>query len=106
MNKTLNTDIGGRIFELRRTAQLTREQLAEKAEISIQFLADIESGKKGMSAATLYKLCRALCVSADYILFGYEENRSRIHEITRGLSDKQKACAEKMLSAYVEALEQ
>ena len=105
MNKTLNTDIGGRIFELRRTAQLTREQLAEKAEISIQFLADIESGKKGMSAATLCKLCRALRVSADYILFGYEENRSRVHEIIRGLTDKQKAGAERILSAYVEALE-
>lgn len=105
MNKKLNSEIGSRILDLRRNKKLTREQLSEKAEISTQFLADIESGKKGMSAATLYKICLALCVSADYLLFGYIENKSRIAEIISSLPEKQRASAEKILSAFVEALE-
>ena len=48
-----NEEIGGRIWELRRARGMTREKLAEKAEISVQFLADIEKGRKSMTVATL-----------------------------------------------------
>ena len=39
-------------------------------DISINFLSEIETGKKGMSQETIYKLCQKLQLSADYILFG------------------------------------
>lgn len=62
--------IGKRLRRLRENAQLTREGFAERVGISPQFLAEIENGKKGMSADTLYKICDSLDFSADYILFG------------------------------------
>ncbi len=65
-----NIIIGQRIRRIRSFQKLSREKLAEKANISTQFLADIETGKKGMTVSTLKKLCDALCVSADSIIFG------------------------------------
>ncbi|MBQ3136734.1 MAG: helix-turn-helix transcriptional regulator [Clostridia bacterium] len=67
-----NIIIGQRIRRIRSFQKLSREKLAEKANISTQFLADIETGKKGMTVSTLKKLCGALCVSADSIIFGTE----------------------------------
>ena len=63
-------EMGARIRALRETAGYSREQLSEMADISVKFLYEIESGKKGMSALTLYHLTRALGVSADSILRG------------------------------------
>ena len=65
-----NTVIGQRIRTVREKQKLSREKLAELSNISTQFLADIETGKKGMTVATLKKICSALHISADSIIFG------------------------------------
>ena len=67
-----NTVIGKRIRGMREFQKLSRERLAESANISTQFLADIETGKKGMTVTTLKKICTALHTSADSIIFGSE----------------------------------
>lgn len=67
---------GKRIREIREFQKLSRESLAEKANISTQFLADIESGKKGMTIVTLKKICTALHISADSIVFGCESQEN------------------------------
>ena len=72
MEKELLKQIGERVRYCREDTGYTREQFAEKAGISPQFLAEIENGKKGMSAETLYRLCDAFYLSADYLLFGLE----------------------------------
>ena len=69
-----NKAIGLRIRTIREFQQLSREKLAEMSNISTQFLADIETGKKGMTVATLKKLCLALHVSADSLIFATEDN--------------------------------
>ncbi len=66
-------ETGKRILDLRKAHHLTRERLAEMAEISVQFLADIEKGKKNMTVTTLRKLAKALTVSTDYIVNGTGE---------------------------------
>ena len=68
--KAVNVEVGRRVRELRENQKLSREKLAENAGISSQFLADIEYGNKGMTVVTLQKLCIALGVSADFLLFG------------------------------------
>lgn len=65
-----NQVIGKRIRVLREEKQMSREQLAAKAEISSKFLYEIENGKKGLSAGTLLKISRALSCSCDFILIG------------------------------------
>ena len=66
----VNSAIGRRLRCRREELALTREKLAECAEISVQFLADIETGRKGMTVQTLRKL--ALHCSADDLVFGAE----------------------------------
>jgi len=70
MDRTVLTQIGKRIRRSREQLNLTREQFAEQVQISPQFLAELENGKKGMSADTLYKICQRFRLSADYMLFG------------------------------------
>ena len=41
--------------------------------MSIQYISDLERGKVGTSIATLLKICKVLCVSSDYLLFGKQE---------------------------------
>ena len=62
--------IGKRVKEKRKSAGLTREKLANMAHITDKFLYEIEVGNKGISAETLYKIAKALGVSADWLMAG------------------------------------
>ena len=66
--RDFNLRTGKKIKNLRIEKQLTREHLAELAEISTKFLYEIEIGKKGCSAYVLYRLARSLTVSADFLI--------------------------------------
>lgn len=63
-------DIGNRITELRKRLRWTQEELAEKADLTPQFVSYAESGKRAMRPENLLKLSKALNVSADYLLTG------------------------------------
>lgn len=65
-----NKEIGERIAYLRVVNHYTREALAELVGITPKFLYDIETGKKGFSANTLYRISKSLGVSCDYIISG------------------------------------
>ena len=64
--------IGKRVRKQREYLGLSREEFAEKVDISWRFLAEIENGTKGMSAETLYKICTAFNISSDHLLLGRE----------------------------------
>ena len=63
-------NIGLRIRRAREQKHWTREQLAEKLELSVNAVADLERGKSGTRLETLVKLCALLGLSADYVLYG------------------------------------
>lgn len=69
-DSAVNREIGLHLRALREEKGLSREKLAEAADISVQFLADIETGRKGMTVQTLRKLVLALRCTADDIVFG------------------------------------
>lgn len=71
--KPLNVSVGARIKAARRDAGLTQEQLAEMIGISAKNLSFIETGRFGVGLETLIRICRALHVSADTLLFGRAE---------------------------------
>lgn len=72
----INTlEIGNRIRNRREELHMTREQLAEKLDITPKFCADIEQGARGMSLKTLINVSRILYMSTDYILFGTESEK-------------------------------
>lgn len=61
---------GKRIYDLRVAQDISRSDLAKKAHISMKFLYEIETCKKGFSAKTLLKLSKVLKADCDYILTG------------------------------------
>lgn len=83
--RTLNMKIGPRVIALRVARGYSRIELAEKVGISCKFLYEIEGGKKGFSADTLFQLSRVLRASMDYIMTGsefsdseYSDNKEKI----------------------------
>ena len=63
-------EIGNRITERRKGLGWTQEELAEKEDLTPQFVSYGESGKRAMRPENLLKLSKALNVSADYLLTG------------------------------------
>lgn len=63
-------EVGKRITERRKALGLTQEALAEKSEVTTQFVSYAESGKRAMRPENLMKIAAALGVSTDYILTG------------------------------------
>ena len=66
---TFLISVGRRIAKARRDRGYSQAVLAEKANISISHLSNIERGRKSLSAEVLLKIAEALQVSADSVLF-------------------------------------
>lgn len=62
--------VGKRITERRKKLGWTQEDLAEKGDLTPQFVSYAESGKRAMRPENLLKISSALGVSADYLLTG------------------------------------
>ena len=60
--------MGDRIKEARKEQRLTQDQLAERLDVSVEFIGQIERGLKLPSMQVFVKLIEALHVSADYLL--------------------------------------
>ena len=75
-----------RIRTARENLGYTREQFAEKLDVSVSYLAELERGRTGISVKMLIKVCNVLGLSADYVLFGNERDSDamlldKIHRI-------------------------
>lgn len=98
--------VGERILALRLSRGMTREALAEKADISVQFLSDIEKGKKSMTVTTLRNLCNALSVSTDFVVNNIENTDTAIEifSIVNTLPEKQQESVKKLILLFIESL--
>lgn len=63
-------EVGQRIIERRKKLRLTQETLAEKGDLTPQFISYAELGKRAMRPENLLRLSSALEVSVDYLLTG------------------------------------
>ena len=74
-----------RIRKAREDMGYTREQFAEKLDVSVSYLAELERGRIGISVKLLVKVCQVLGLSADYVLFGKDrtEDARRLEAIHR-----------------------
>lgn len=61
-------DVGKRIRALRKSKGMTLEQLADKINLSISFLSDIENGRSNPSLDRLCDLAKALETRASFLL--------------------------------------
>lgn len=72
--------VGKRIKEVRKQKGMSQDELAERADLSSQYISQIETGRKKGSLPTYNKLAKALGVSID-------ELTGSISEGSRVLSD-------------------
>ena len=107
------TEMGRRIRSRREFLNLSREKLAEKLDVSPQFIADLEYGNKGLSIKNLYFLCQIIDVPTDYILAGKTANaaedsalinaRQNIMQTLRCCDVNQLKSIEKIAQIYLES---
>lgn len=105
MNK-INSEVGKRITDLRKKRGFSREKLSELADISVQFLAEIEKGRKSMTVNTLRKVSSALMVTTDYIVNGNkdEKGNSELLSLLNTVPASKRQQAEKLLIVFLEAI--
>jgi len=104
MSATL-LEIGQRLSARRKQLGMTQEELAEQANVTAQTISYAELGKKAMRADTIVGVCRALKISADYLLFGEvtpQDFSVLEHKISQ-LSPRQYRCLEDIIDSYIMA---
>ena len=67
-----------RIRKAREDLGYTREKFAEKLDVSVSYLAELERGRTGISVKMLIKVCNVLGLSADYVLFGNDRQEDTL----------------------------
>lgn len=99
--------MGDRIREARKKCELTQEQLAEKLDVSVEFVGQIERGQKLPGMQVFIKLIEVLNVSADYLLrdsistgqlFGDNALGNKINQ----LSSKERIALEALIDTYLQ----
>lgn len=105
-----NSTLGKRIREARHKKKMTQEQLAEKAEIGLYYLGEVERGVKTPSLKVFVAIADVLEVSTDSLLRDSVSTGNVYvnNEITKKLdtlTPKQRACAVEVLEAYIKAIQ-
>lgn len=99
--------MGDRIREARKKQNLTQEQLAEKLDVTVVYISQIERGLKLPSLPIFVKIVEILNVSADYLLRDFVSTRNlygdNLYErkISR-LTPKQRVALEALIDTYLE----
>lgn len=75
--KDLQCTIGKNIRDARKTCGYTKEVLAEKAEISVEHITQVERGDKMMSVPSLVRMAEALHVSVDTLIYDSDVNSAK-----------------------------
>lgn len=102
--------MGDRIREARKHQGLTQDQLAERLDISVQFVGQIERGLKLPSMQVFIKLIEVLNVSADYLLRDAVSSGRLFGENAIGrkidkLKPKQRIALEALVDTYIQYLD-
>ena len=102
--------MGDRIKETRKKRCLTQENLAEKLDVSVEYISQIERGLKMPSMQIFVKLIEILDTSADYLLrdivstcnlYGDKDIASKFEKMT----PKQRIALSALIDTYIEYLD-
>ena len=84
----MNEKLGDRIRSLRKSSNISQENLSEGTSISRSNISKIEAGTVSPSADALIAIARFFNVSTDFLLFGNPEEKSK-DSTNRALISKQ-----------------
>jgi transcriptional regulator with XRE-family HTH domain len=96
-----------KIRGLRKNAELTQEELAEKSGLHTTFIAHIELGNKACSIKSMEKIANALLVSVHSLLQGekktnYEHKKVKLLSYIMDKSDSEKELIYKIAKSIFE----
>ncbi len=98
--------MGIRLFTRRKQLRLTQEELAEAANVTPQTISTAELGKKALRPENIVKICSALDISTDYLLYGrvtVEDHSMMLKKISK-LSPSQYHHLEDIVNSYLSAV--
>lgn len=97
--------IGRRISNFRKANGYTQAELAEKIDLSVTEISNLERGKNNLSFNTLISLCKELDVCPCQLLSGAIKDTvdDNIIDLIRELTQKEKETIFKLLLTYVES---
>ena len=104
MEKTQLVEIGQRLRKRRTELGLTREKMAELADIGTGYYGQLEVGTSQMSIDTLVKLSRSMHLSMDYIIFGTEaapSDASAVLDLLQRCNTRELKLAEEVLKLFL-----
>lgn len=106
LDKDYNLIVGLRIREVREAFQMTLAEFSEKCDLSESFLTAVENGKKGISSKTLYKICTATNISADYFIRGKGNNfeTDGVLELLNSMDKRPREGALRILREYADVV--
>lgn len=79
-----------RLRQIRENAGLTQEKFSEILDISLSAYKKVESGENHVSISCLRNLHTEMNVSADYVLFGNNQNMEGVWEILLNCTEEDK----------------
>ncbi len=102
----LMQQMGMRILSRRKQLRLTQEELAEASSVTPQTISTAELGKKALRPENIVKICSALDISADYLLYGRVtvEDHSLMMKKISGLTPSQYRHLEDIVNSYLSAI--
>ena len=101
--KPQNIRMGQRFRDAREAKGWTREQLAEKMGLSVQFITDLELGNSGIRLDRFAELCQLLNVNAHTALFGNVEQLPTLSNLETMLANRDGEDVQRIV-AMLEAL--
>lgn len=97
-------EIGKRITDRRKSLGWTQKELADRGDLTPQFVSYAESGKRAMRPENLLKLSSTLGVSADFLLSGdiIDKDMLLMSDKLRRLTPEQRNIIEKIIDECLE----
>lgn len=97
--------LGRRICLRRKALGLTQEQVAERMNVSVQMISNLELGNKAIRPENLVKISTVLQVSTDYLLFGHSTASSEtdLSEKMARLTREQRAAVMQIIDLFLDA---
>ena len=105
MRKASTIKIGKTIKQIRKSNGYTQEKLAEKIEVSVRYISDIEQDRAKPSYEILIRICNLFNIGINQIFSKYlkeEENKSLEYKLAgyEKLNDKDKETIDNLIMFF------
>jgi len=95
-----NVSVGLRMRQIRRAAHMTQEKLADTLGVSVNYLGEVERGRKPLSRSLADQFCQYFHVTYDYLYHGIPDyafnqirERARYRSAKHSLQDQIQNCS-------------